>query len=354
MTKHKSDVITLEDPSAQSLVDMVVNGNRETRRAFGKMSQLAAKGAIPSAFPIAGGAPNENPAHPFGPPVVSNGDYTVSLYLQQPTRVTRMIMDLTLQKFVADKIFASAGGVTGGAVVYDQAVENETYLDRDVQQVSPGGEFPIVDGKQREPKVAPVEKWGGKVFILDETRDRNDQAGFANKVRQLANTQIRKINQRAIKVLDDSISSTSQTFTGRNWSTVVVGGSSQSNANQFPLRDFAVARQMETEDELGVTYDLAIMNPQEYTQLIIIYGAAGLREILSELGFEIYVTNRQAAGKVKYVAQQQVGEMRVEKPLGTETWREGKTERTWVQSSVRPVMYVTNPYAVLESTGHAG
>lgn len=352
--KSSTDNITLEDPSAQSLVDMVVNGNRETRRAFAKMAGLAAQGVIPSAFPIAGGSPNENPAHPFGPPTVSSGDYTVSLYLQQPTRITRMLSDLTLQKFLADKVFASAGGVTGGAVVYDQAVENELFLDRDVQQVAPGSEFPILDGKQREPKVAPVEKWGGKVFITDEARDRNDQAGFANKVRQLANTQVRKINQRAVKILDDAITASSQTFTGRNWSTVVVGGSSQSNANLFPLRDFATARQMEEEDELGVRYTLAIMNPQEYTQLIIIYGASGLREILAELGFEIYVTNRQTAGKVKYVAQQQVGEMRVEKPLGTETWREEETERTWIQSSVRPVMYVTNPFAVLESTGHAG
>jgi hypothetical protein len=44
----------------------------------------------------------------------------------------------------------------------------------------------------------------------------------------------------------------------------------------------------------------------------------------------------------------------VEKPLGTVTWREEGRERTWVQASVRPVMYVTNPYAVIKVTGLAG
>jgi hypothetical protein len=54
------------------------------------------------------------------------------------------------------------------------------------------------------------------------------------------------------------------------------------------------------------------------------------------------------------VASKQVGEMKVEKPLGTESWREEKTERTWIQASVRPVVYVTNPYAVVKVSGLAG
>jgi hypothetical protein len=46
--------------------------------------------------------------------------------------------------------------------------------------------------------------------------------------------------------------------------------------------------------------------------------------------------------------------MRIEKPLGTETWREQGTERTWVQSSVRPLWFVDNKFAVLRFTGLAG
>ena len=47
---------------------------------------------------------------------------------------------------------------------------------------------------------------------------------------------------------------------------------------------------------------------------------------------------------------------RDEQPLATETWRqqsEDTQDRTWVKSGVRPVMYVTDPYAVVKITGLA-
>jgi hypothetical protein len=94
--------------------------------------------------------------------------------LKQPTRVTRMIMDITRERFIADRIFASGGGVTGGAVIYDEVQANEKYTSRDVEQVAPGAEFPLVTTEQLVPNVAEVEKWGAKVFITDEARDRND------------------------------------------------------------------------------------------------------------------------------------------------------------------------------------
>jgi hypothetical protein len=59
-------------------------------------------------------------------------------------------------------------------------------------------------------------------------------------------------------------------------------------------------------------------------------------------------------GTAYVVATGQVGELRIEKALGTETWREEKTQRTWVQSDVRPVMYVTNPYSIKKVTGLDG
>lgn len=296
----------------------------------------------------------ENPVHPLGPPTVNGNELTVDMALQQPTRVTRMIMDLSLQRFIADRIFASAGGVTGGAVVYDEAVLNELYASRDVERVEPGQEFPEIGAERQAPKTAVVEKWGGKVFIPDEAKDRNNTALFANKVRQLTNTIIRKINQRAISVLEASITKSGQTATGVNWQTVVTGGSSQSNATLWPARDFALADRMAEEDELGVSYDTWLLNPQEYSQLVIIYGAGNLSGLLQELGVTVFVSNRVVAGTAYTLAAQQVGEMRIEKPLGTETWREPGRQRTAVQADVRPVMYVTNPFAVIKFTGLAG
>jgi hypothetical protein len=293
--------------------------------------------------------------HPLGPPVVSGTTITVDTMLNQPTRITRMIMDLTQQRFIADRIFANAGGVAGGAVVYDEATMNELYTSRDVERVEPGMEFPIITSDRLQPKVAPVEKWGGKVWVADEARDRNNSAAFTNQIRQLANTIIRKINQRAIEVLEASITASGQTFVGRNWSTATDVGpdASVTTRQNLPMRDFALAQRMADEDELGVNFTLWIVNPQEYMSLFLLYGS-GLGQMLQQVGVSIYVSNRVAAGTAYVVAGTQTGEMRVEKPLGTETWREPERERTWVQSSVRPVMYVTNPYSVLKVTGLAG
>lgn len=300
-----------------------------------------------------------NPAavpHPLGPPVVSGTNITVDLMLQQPTRITKMIMDLTLQRFVADRIFASAGGVQGGAVVYDEATVNELWTTRDIERIEPGMEVPILTSERPQPKVALVEKWGGKVWISDEAKDRNNSAEFARQVRQVANTVVRKLNQRAIEVLEASITASGQIMVGRNWSIATdVGPDAQITTRQnLPFRDFALVQRMADEDELGVNFTLWLLNPQEYSNLVILYGAQGLRDILQAMGVDIYVSNRIAAGTAYVVAGTSTGEMRVEQPLRTVTWREEGRERTWVQSTVRPVMFVTNPFAVMKVTGLAG
>lgn len=294
--------------------------------------------------------PASNASHPLGPAVVSGNEITVDTMLKQPTRITRMLSDMTLQKFIADRIFASRGGVTGGAVIYDQQTANELYAARDAERVNPGQEFPLITGERPVPKIAPVEKWGGKTFITDEARDRNDSVHFTNELRRLGNTIVRKINQRAIAELEASITASGQSIAGNDWGAVITGGSSMSNASAFPAADFAKIHREAQIDELGVDIDLWLLNPAQDAQLRIIYGPA-YKDVLAAHGIDVYVSNRVTAGTAYAVASQMVGEMRVEKPLGTETWREEKNERTWVQASVRPVMFITNPFSVFKVTG---
>lgn len=294
-------------------------------------------------------------AHPLGPPTVSGPLITVDMMLNQPTRITRMIMDLSLQRFIADRVFASGGGVTGGAVVYDEAVLNELYAARDVEKIAPGTEFPIITSERQVPKVAEVEKWGGKVWISDEARDRNNTAALTNQIRQLTNTIIRKINALTVATLLSSVASSGQTVVGRNWQTFNPNGAAATNPHQGPVRDFALSAQIGEQQELGVNYSLWLVNPQEYAALLIGFGSpTNMASFLSAMNADMFVSNRVPPGEAIVVAGQTTGEMRVEKPLSTETWREQKTERNWIQSSVRPVQYVTNPYAVLLYTGLAG
>lgn len=338
ITQYEEFLATAEEVAQKRVESGVIAGYQE----------LAKRDGLRSVRPIMGGA--DSPVHPLGPPSVSGTNITVDMMLENPTRVTRFIMDLTLQRFIADRVFASAGGVTGGAVVYDEATTNELYAARDVQRVEPGAEVPVITSERLAPKVAEVEKWGGKVWTPDEARDRNQTALFTNKMRQLGNTIVRKLDQRCIEVLEASITASGQTMTGVDWSAVVTGGSSQSNASLWPARDFITAQVLADQDELGVNYDLWLLNPQNYAELAIVYGEA-LQGLISRLGVSIYVSNRVTLGTAYVVASQQVGELRVEKPLSSESWREPGRERTWTQATVRPVMYVTNPYAVLKVSG---
>jgi hypothetical protein len=289
--------------------------------------------------------------HPLGPPTISGSLITVDTMLNQPTRVTRLIMDLSLQRFIADRVFTSAGGVTGGAVIYDQAVLNQLYLSRDVKKVAPGEEFPLVTSERLTPKVAVVEKWGGKTYITDEARDRNNSVALTNQLRQLTNTIIRKINARAIAELEKTLKAfPSQIYGGHDWNQYQPAGTSPSKLSESPLSDLLYAQALADKDELGVTYDTVLLNPLNVFRLRQLFSST-LIQGLDDINLTIYSSNRVPVGEGYIVASGQVGEMRVEKPLATETWREPETERNWIQAGVRPVMYVTNPYSVRKITG---
>lgn len=293
--------------------------------------------------------------YPLGLPTVSGNAITVDMMLNQPTRVTRYLSDLTLQGFFANRVFTSAGGVTGGAVLYSQLTTNDLYSDRDVQNVEPGAEFPIVTASRPTPLVAQVEKFGGKFFVTDEARRRNDSSGLRIEATKLANTIQRKIHQRAISVLDASITAVGSAvqMTGNNWSNIVTAGTSAVSNSAYPAADFAKAQLKADTAELGVTYNLWLVNPQEMANFQITYGDSW-RSVLNSWGVDMVATNRVTAGTAYVVAEGQTGEMRMETPLSTETWREPETQRTWAQSDVSPVFYVTNPYSALKVSGLAG
>lgn len=294
-------------------------------------------------------------AFPLGAPTYSGTTVTVDVALQQPTRITRRIADLTLQNFIVTRIFAAGPQVTGGAVVYDQATLNELYLDRAVERVMPGDEFPVVTSQRTAPKVAEVEKYGGKFFITDEARDRNDAVYFNNQTTQLGNTIVKKTNTRAVAEMEAAITALSGAgnFAGHSWSAYQPNGTSPTAPASTPAADLLKAQYLADTDELGVNYDLLIVNPAEKLSLATGYGDR-LQDMLDSVGInELFASNRVTAGTGYMVARGQVGALSIEKPLSTETWREPKTQRNWVQSSVRPAMYVTNPYSIKKITGLA-
>jgi hypothetical protein len=293
--------------------------------------------------------------YPLGNPTVSGTTISVDLMLNQPTRITRYLSDLTLRGYWADKVFTPSGGVSGGAILYTQLTQNELFVSssRDVQNVEPGAEFPLVTFDRPTPLVKPVEKFGGKFFVTDEARDRNDPMMLQQGAQRLSNTISRRIHTNAVAEIDAQITAlggSAQTATGNDWSAVVTTGSSATNAPGWPAADFAKVQLLADQKELGVQFDTWILNPVNANEFRLAYGNEW-NAVLADAGVSFVVTNRVTAGTAYVVESGQVGQMRLEKPLSTETWREQATQRTWVQSDVRPVFIITNPYGIAKVTG---
>jgi len=292
--------------------------------------------------------------YPLALPTISGQTVSVDAMLQNPTRITRYLSDLALRGYWADQVFSSGGGVSGGAVVYDQLVTNELFVapGRDVMNVEPGAEFPIVTFDRPVPLVKPVEKFGGKFFVTDEARDRNDPQMLQQGTQRLANTINRRIHDNAVAELDAQITAlggSAQTATANNWGATVTGGSSQSNASAWPAADFAKVQLLADQKELGVVFDTWILNPIDANDFNVVYGE-NANAVLANHGIRFITSNRITAGTAYVIESGNVGQMRLEKPLSTETWREQGTQRTWIQSDVRPVFVITNPYSIAKVT----
>lgn len=290
--------------------------------------------------------------YPIGTPVVSGTTVTVDQMAAQPTRVTRYVSDVTLQNFWADQLFSTPGGVSGGAVIYDVLTGNDLYPTRDVQNVEPGAEFPTLTFDRNAPQVAQVEKFGGKFYVTDEAMDRNDPTQIRNGGRKVGNAISKGIHTRAVNVVDAAATAYSRTLGAANtWTTATTTAQSSQTAALGPAAVFAAVQLQADTDEMGVTYDSFIVNPTQASKFVMFYGASNWRAILDASNLQMFSTNRVAAGSAYFFEAGGVGEMRFEKPLSTETWREQATQRTWFQSDVRPVMYVTNPFSLLKVTG---
>ena len=292
--------------------------------------------------------------YPLAGPAVVGNDITVDLMLNQPTRITRYLSDLTLQGFFADRIFPNAGGVSGGAVLYNQLTQNDLYPTRDVDFVEPGAEFPIVDFARPTPRTAQVEKFGGKFFVTDEAVRRNDSSLLRQGVQKLANAIQRKIHDRALQELDaefTALGANAQVVTSVGWSAGASTTVQNVKPGAMPAADFQIVQLAADEKELGVTFDTWILNPADAVNFKLTYGS-NWREVLNDNGASFVVTNRQTAGEAWVFQSGTVGEMRLEVPLSTRTWEDTDgREVTWVQSGVRPVFYVTNPSSIAKVVG---
>ncbi len=290
--------------------------------------------------------------YPASPPSISGDNIQISTYLANPPRVSRLLDDLTSQRFIADRLFAPGPRAVGGAVIFDQVTAQDLFLTRDVERIRPGQEYPILTDEAPTPRVAAVDKWGGRIFITDEQRDRNAFDVFVRETRKLANTVIRKVDQIAIGVLDAA--PVNQFAAANDWTT---------SSGAAMVNNLIDAAALINDSDLGYIADLVFLNPTQFNELLKnkdfrdALGPQAGQSILREgiigqfLGIDFGRSNRVAPGTGYIASQQLAGSISDEVPLATKTYREEGEDSTYIQSARRVVPYVTDPKAVVRITG---
>lgn len=311
-----------------------------------------------------------DPQFPVGGPTASGTTLTSDQLLAHNGRIVgRAIRDTSLQKMYIDKIFGKAGKITGGSQVYEQALVNEIYAERDVQRIEPLTEYPEITFARQELKTATVEKYGGKFTLPDESVIRHKPTYVLRRAVLLANTIRRKTQLRAMFELDTAIASFSRTVPGLSWQDALALTSDSKTPASEPLADLAKIQQANEDAELGYEYNFAIFNTGEVANMITLYGSQkAFREVLAETGImDYWSTPRQAAGTAKFLAKGLVGELGYEEaPAGkgwstttgehaiqinTKVYEIDDPDATVVKANVKPIVYVTDPHAIIELTG---
>lgn len=290
--------------------------------------------------------------YPPAPPTIDGaGRITVEQFLKTPSRVERVVNDLTRERFLAEKIFGS-GDAQGGAVIYDQITASELYTDRDVQAIDAGSEFPIVSSGESAPKVAAVTKWGGAAVLTYEAVRRDSRDTLNRELTKLRNTIVRKVDTVAIAALNAAPTGGA---VGTDWSNTTT---------RDAIGDVAKATNTIDNLDLGYKADTVLINPVQELELFM---DKSIRDALPKesatdnpiasgringlMGLTWYASNRVPLGTAYVLASTQAGSLHDEIPLYSRVVDQPERERYLIQAARVTVPVVTDPLAVYKLTG---
>ena len=296
--------------------------------------------------------------YPLDPVVVSGTQITVDQYINDPAVITRSIATLAAQRFYMDKVFRPGPAVTGGAILFERPnpLLTDLYAGRRTQEMAPGTQFPVQRFVRGVPMVATPRKIGEKMLLTKEERKRNRVDLIDEAMLQAANTLRRDVEIMGLSELTAVVAATSRTTpAAATWATYVSTTYNNTTHASEPLSDLIATNALVETEERGHQLDSMIINPLAYANLVRYYGASGVAAALASAGFSnVFVTNRQAADKIKLFEAGRVGVWSNEFPLEGNSWFEENTDNTWNYSwSISPTFAVTDPYAVIELTGVA-
>jgi hypothetical protein len=296
--------------------------------------------------------------YPLGPPSISGTQLTVDVALNNPTVITRDIARLADQKFFASKVFSDAGGVEGGAVLFElpPTLATDLFAERAIQEVAPGSEFPEQTFLRGVPVLTKPRKIGDKFKVHKEAKKRNSTRLLQRAMVQNANTIALTLDSMAIALLNAAITANTRTLAGQSWATAAAVTNLNVSGTNQSISDILAANKILEVEQRGHTFDSILIHPNQHLSLAqaaqragttvdAIFAAAGIRNWDSSM--------RVTAGTAILYEAGMVGGWANEFPLAGVVWWDEEIESWWYQWSVSPCMFVDDPYGLLQLTGIA-
>ncbi|WP_369070024.1 phage major capsid protein [Kineococcus terrestris] len=144
--------------------------------------------------------------YPAPPPTVSGDNITINRFLANPTLIARRIADLALNRYIADTLLTGRYVVSGGAVLVEG--EETQFADRNPQEVSPGGEYPLTTLSTGPATLVRTAKWGEDAEITDESIARQGIDPVNRALTKLVNTNVRTVDSVALGVIASRVTAT--------------------------------------------------------------------------------------------------------------------------------------------------
>lgn len=287
--------------------------------------------------------------YPAGAPTTSGTRLTVDRLLKSPTVLAkRIVTDNT--PFLSELLFRQ-GTTDSGAVIYSETAIEDIYPSRgDVQEVTPGGAFPMVDVAEGLDKTALSSTFGAGYIVTDQAKSRNQLDVIAKGNMKVRNALLRQDAARCLTLFDSkvpNIASVGAWTTTNIWKTDLLKGKAQIAGLRLGYNPDTVIISPKTETDLLLLADLQNWLPREDPNRNPLYAPS----IAGLLGFNWIVNEFASDDKAILLQTKVTGANIVEKPFGVEVIREGTLKRDVVIADKWSVPIIDEPGSALVITG---
>ena len=288
-------------------------------------------------------------AYPAGAPSTTGTLLTVDRMLKNPTFLAKRILPPNTQ-FLSELLFRPST-TDSGAVIYAEGSVDNIYPSRgDVQQIEPGGAYPMVDVDETGDKVALSTKYGAGFYVYDEAKKRNSTDVVAKGNMKVRNALLRQDAARCLTAFDakvPTVNSLGAWTSPKIWKQDLLRGKSQIKGLQLGFTPDTVIISPNTETELLLLDELQNLLPREDASRNPLYNPT-----LSGLLSLNWVVNEFADDDKAILLQTKVtGTNVTERPLTVEVVREGTRGRDVVLADRWGMPIIDEPGSALVING---